>query len=61
MLDRDDEDRATHTAFNVYPEMLRQVCRDYATLPPLRTMSIEEVIFFYDGLRPELKRATKPK
>ncbi len=48
-----------HTARNVYVEMLRQVCRDYPGLPDPRTLRLNEIVFFYDGLRAELKRATR--
>lgn len=41
--------------------MLRQICRDYSGLPDIRRLKQHEIIFFYDGLRPELKRATKPQ
>lgn len=51
-------DRDAHTARNVYVEMLRQVCRDYPGLPDPRTLRLHEIVFFYEGLRPELKRAT---
>lgn len=60
LLKRDKKTGATvHTAPVVYREMLLQICRDYAGLPDARTLSIEEIVFFYDGLRPELKRQTK--
>jgi len=32
------------------------VCRDYPGLPDPRTLSAREIRFFYDGLKPELKR-----
>ncbi len=61
-LSRDKETgAATHTAPVVYREMLRQVCRDYASIPDPRTLSLEDIVFFYDGLRRELRAATKPK
>lgn len=34
--------------------MLIQICRDYSTLPDLRTIELYEIRFFYDALRPEL-------
>ncbi len=34
--------------------MLKQICRDYATLPDPRSLELYEIRFFYDGLRPEL-------
>jgi hypothetical protein len=43
----------------VYGEMIRQICRDYNGLPDVRTLTEDEIEFFYDGLRPELMRATK--
>lgn len=50
-----------HTASRVYTEMLLQVCRDYPGLPDPRTLRGHEIRFFYEGLREEIKRATKPK
>lgn len=49
----------THTLTNVYREMLLQICRDYSTLPDPRTLRFSEIRWFYEGLRGELKRATK--
>lgn len=40
--------------------MLRQICRDYAGLPDARTLRAGEIRFFYEGLRPELQRHTRP-
>lgn len=48
-----------HTRENVYTEMVYQICRDYASLPDIRSMTCSEIRFFYDGLRPELKHHTK--
>lgn len=41
--------------------MLLQICREYPGLPDPRTLSLTEIRFFYEGLRAELKRHTKPK
>jgi len=41
--------------------MIRQICRDYAGLPDFRTLSLSEIRFFYEGLRPELKRHSELK
>jgi hypothetical protein len=61
-LPRARESNATvHVAPVVYREMLLQICRDYAGLPDPRTLSIDDILFFYDGLRPELRKHTKPK
>jgi len=50
-----------HTLIGVHTEMLFQICQDYASLPDIRTMTLSEIRFFYDGLRGSLKRATKPR
>ena len=41
--------------------MLRQVCRDYSGLGNFRDLTVSEIAFFYDGLRPELRQATTPR
>jgi hypothetical protein len=41
--------------------MMLQVARDYSGLPDLRTLAIPEIVFFYEGVRPELKKYTRPK
>jgi hypothetical protein len=41
--------------------MLLQVARDFAVLPDLRTITAHEIAFFYDALRPELKKHTRGK
>lgn len=46
---------------NVYREALLQICRDYPGLPDPRTLTLTEIRFFYDGLRPELKKSTGPQ
>ena len=48
-----------HNALNVFKEMFLQILRDYASLPDIRTLTIKEIVFFYDGLRGELKEVTK--
>ena len=53
--------KGEHNFLNVYTEMLLQISRDYSTLPDIRTMSITEIRFFYDGLRGEIKAHTMPK
>lgn len=39
--------------------MLLQCARDYAGLPDARTLTIPEIVFFYEGLRPELIKHTR--
>ena len=43
----------------VYGEMFLQICRDYPGLPNARTIKAREILFFYNGLRPELQKHTK--
>jgi len=49
-----------HTTHAVHSEMILQVCRDYSGLPDIRTLKAGEIRFFYEGLRSELKRGTRP-
>ena len=50
-----------HTRRIVYGEMLLQICADYSGLPDPRTLELEEIEFFYDGLRARLIEDTRPK
>lgn len=56
---RSGADARLPSAVATYREMLRQIARDYAGLPDARTLSIAEIVFFYEGLRPELKKYTR--
>ena len=51
--------RGRHTVVAVYSEMLLQVSREYPGLPDPRTMTLEEIRFFYGGLRGDLRKMTK--
>ena len=53
--------RERHTAGAVYGEMILQICRDYSGLPDVRSLTIHEIVFFYNGLRRELKEHTSGK
>jgi hypothetical protein len=46
---------------NVFLEMLLDVCRAYPGLPDPRTLTIDEILFFYNGHRPHLHALTKPR
>ena len=46
---------------NVYQEMFLQICREYPGLPDARKLNGQQIRFFYDGLREELKHHTAPK
>jgi hypothetical protein len=50
-----------NTYLVVHTEMLLHVCRDYHGIGDYRNLTASEIRFFYDGLRGELKEATKPK
>jgi hypothetical protein len=36
--------------------MLLQICREYQSLPDVRTLELHEIRLFYDGLRHDLMR-----
>ena len=55
---RNGADARLPSAKATYTEMLLQIARDYAGLPDARTLSFAEIVFFYEGLRPELKKQT---
>lgn len=57
---RNGADARLSSAQATYKEMLLQVARDYAGLPDARTLTVGEIVFFYEGLRPELKKHTRP-
>ena len=50
-----------HKYLTVYVEMFLQITRDYASLPDPRTLTAQEIRFFYNGMRQELKQHTKPR
>jgi len=56
---RNGADARLPDAERTYKEMLLQIARDYPGLPDARTLSVPEIVFFYEGLRPELKKHTK--
>lgn len=44
----------------VYTEMMLQIATEYSGLPDVRTLALSEIRFFYEGLRPTLRKHTKP-
>lgn len=48
-----------HTRINVYSEMLLQVVRDYNGIGDWRLLEDHDIEFFYNALRPELKKASR--
>lgn len=53
--------RGRHRVVAVYSEMLLQVSREYSGLPDPRTMTLDEIRFFYNGLRGDLHNLTSRK
>ena len=53
--------KGEHTFFNVYREMLYQVARDYSSIGDVRKLKISEIVFWYEGLRSEIREFTKPR
>lgn len=58
-LGYDADGHPLHTRRNVVKEMIIQICLTYSSLPDVRTMSLEEIEFFYDGIRHQLIKETK--
>jgi len=58
---RNGADARAPSAQVAYKEMLLQIARDYPGLPDPRTLTVVEIVFFYDGLRPELRKHTRTK
>ena len=51
--------RERHTFANVYGEMLLEISAFYSGLPDGRTLELDEIVFYYNGLRPTLHKRTK--
>ena len=47
-----------HTIWVVYREMLLHLVAEYPALPDPRTLTLDEIKFFFEAMRPALKRAT---
>lgn len=60
-LGYDREGNPLHTRLNVMRRMILEICYRYPGLPDVRTLSIDEVEFFYDGLRGILIAETTPR
>lgn len=58
---RNGADARLSSAVRTYVEMLLQIARDYSGLPDPRGLTVPEIVFFYNGLREELKQHTRPK
>ena len=55
---RNGADARLSSGAKTWKEMLLQVARDYPGIPDPRTLGVVEIVFFYSGLRDELKRHT---
>ena len=57
-----NKEEGGHGLVRVYGEMLLQILHDYpGGLPNARTLTMTEIRFFYDGIRPDLYEGTRPK
>jgi hypothetical protein len=59
LLGYDRNERPLHTRANVYRQMIVDISLYYKSLPDVRTLTYSEIEFFYDGIRPLLKRDSK--
>lgn len=50
-----------HTLTRVYSEMILTVAMNYNSAPNVLDMDLDEIEFFYNGIRADLKRSTSPK
>lgn len=53
--------RGRHRVVAVYTEMLLQISHEYPGIPDPRTMTMEEIRFFYEGLRADLRTLSARK
>lgn len=59
-LDPDKDGNPGHTRLAVWTEMFLVICMRYRSLPDPRTLTLDEIEFFYDGIRSQLEEDTKP-
>jgi len=60
-LGYDQEGNPMHTRINVMRHMILEICYRYPGLPDVRTLGLDEIEFFYDGLRGILIAETRPR
>jgi hypothetical protein len=41
--------------------MILDICMTYSGLPDVRTMDLDDIEFFYEGIRPKLLAETRPQ
>jgi hypothetical protein len=56
---RNGDDVQLSSAKATYRDMLLQIARDYPGLPDPRTLTVPEIVYFYEGLRPELTKYSR--
>jgi hypothetical protein len=61
ILEPNEDGIPRHTRANVVTEMFLQICMSYPGLPDARTLDLDEIEFFYDGIRGQLIEDTKPR
>jgi hypothetical protein len=52
--------RPAHTRYAVYSEMMLNIAMHYRSAPDVRTLTLDELEFFYNGIRGYLMEITKP-
>lgn len=55
------EDDGGHTMIAVYREMLLHIVAEYPALPDPRELTLDEIEFFFEAMRPSLMEATRPR
>lgn len=58
-IECDRDGNSQHTRKNIVVEQLLSISLHYPGLPDPRTLSLDEIEFFYEGLRPTLKAMTR--
>lgn len=56
---RNGADVQLSCAAHTYCAMILQIALDYPGLPDVRTLSVAEVVFFYNGMRAQLKKHSR--
>jgi len=57
----DEDGNPLHTRLNVMRHMILEICYRYPGLPDVRTLDLDEIEFFYDGIRGILRKETAPR
>lgn len=55
----DRDGNPVHTRLTVMQTMILDICATYRSLPDVRTMDLDEIEFFYEGIRPILIQESK--